>query len=268
MPTVCLVALASIAFSRATYHSIDTRAFPTFPSLLVAIHPSISSLQTIMSAEPSTSTSISNFASIFNAALETYQHKTKKDLASHPLLPSFQSCDSPEAVLAVLREQIPAFGQSQNDDDGFTKWVTPTVKVLYSFSDTLGQGVGLVNITIFPPEEPLLNIYFQAFPAANAIFAGIGVLLLVRIFHVFPPRPYFDMHGSQAANNTSASQDKLVELFNRIERFFGRLVIYTGIKPTTAMRAIIVDIMVEVLTILGIATKEVKRGRMSELISH
>ena len=32
------------------------------------------------------------------------------------------------------------------------------------------------------------------------------------------------------------------------------------------MRAIIVDIMVEVLTILGIATKEVKCGRMSELM--
>ena len=68
--------------------------------------------------------------------------------------------------------------------------------------------------------------------------------------------------------NTSASQDKLVELFNRIERFFGRLEIYIGIIPTTAMRAIIVDIMVEVLTILAIATKEVKRGRMSELMSH
>jgi len=41
-------------------------------------------------------------------------------------------------------------------------------------------------------------------------------------------------------------------------------VIYTGITPTTAMTDIIVDIMVEVLTILAIATKEVKRGRLSE----
>ena len=31
-----------------------------------------------------------------------------------------------------------------------------------------------------------------------------------------------------------------------------------------AMTGIIVDIMVEVLTILGIATKEMKRGRLSE----
>jgi hypothetical protein len=110
-----------------------------------------------MSAGPSTSTSTgtsqSNFVSIFNAALETYKRKTKKDLAAHPLLPTLQSCDSPEAVLTVLREQIPVFSQSQDGDDGLTKWVTPTVNVLYAFSATLGQGVGLVNIKMFPRGE-------------------------------------------------------------------------------------------------------------------
>ena len=70
------------------------------------------------------------------------------------------------------------------------------------------------------------------------------------------------------AKDASASQDKIIELFNRIERFFGRLEIYTGITPTTAMRAIIIDIMVEVLSILAIATKEVSRGRFSELGLH
>ena len=106
-----------------------------------------------MPTAPSTSTSQSNFVSIFNAALESYKRKTKKDLASHPLLPSLQSCNSPEAVLAVLREQVPAFGQSQNRDDGLTKWVTPTVNVLYSFSEISGQGIGLVNTKIFRHEE-------------------------------------------------------------------------------------------------------------------
>jgi hypothetical protein len=98
---------------------------------------------------PYTSSSQSNFESIFNASLESYKRKTKKDLASHPLLPLLQSCESPEGVLAVLREQVPAFGQSQSCDDGLTKWVTPTVNVLYSFSGTIGQGVGLVNIKTF-----------------------------------------------------------------------------------------------------------------------
>jgi hypothetical protein len=110
---------------------------------------SLSSPPSIMSAGPSTSTSNSNFASIFNAALKSYKRKTKKDLTSHPLLPKLQSCDSPEAILTVLREQIPSFNQSQNGDDRLTKWVSPTVNVIYAFSATVGQGVGLVRIGIF-----------------------------------------------------------------------------------------------------------------------
>ena len=116
-------------------------------------HYSTLSLRAVMSTEPSTSTSHSKFVPLFNAALEAYKHKTKKDLASHPLLPSLQSCSSSEAVLTVLREQIPGFSESHNSDDGLTKWVTPTVDVLYAFSDTLGQGIGLVSTELFLYEE-------------------------------------------------------------------------------------------------------------------
>ena len=55
-------------------------------------------------------------------------------------------------------------------------------------------------------------------------------------------------------------------MLNRIERFFQRLEIYTGITPTTAMTDMVVEIMVEVLTILAIATKEMKGGQISELM--
>lgn len=102
-----------------------------------------------MSTVPSTSTSHSNFAFIFNAALEKYNRNTKQDLANHPLLPRFQSCHSAEDILTVLRERSLGFNQSHNSDDGFTNWVTPTVNVMYSFSTTLGGVVGLVNIAVF-----------------------------------------------------------------------------------------------------------------------
>ena len=54
-------------------------------------------------------------------------------------------------------------------------------------------------------------------------------------------------------------------LSNRIERFI-RLEIYNGVTLTTTLTDIIVDIRVEVLTILAIATKEVpvNRERLSE----
>ncbi len=108
-----------------------------------------------MSAAPSTSTSQSNFASIFNATLETYKRKTKQDLPFHPLFMNLESCNSPEAVLTVLREQAPAFNRSQNGDEGLTKWVTPTVNVLSSFSDTVGQGIGVVSVKFRHEESQL-----------------------------------------------------------------------------------------------------------------
>jgi hypothetical protein len=81
---------------------------------------------------------------------------------------------------------------------------------------------------------------------------------------VVPLHDLFKYPDSQATKDVRASRGKLIDLFYTIERFFQRLEIYTGITPTTAMTDIIVDIMVEVLTILAIATKEVKRGRLSE----
>jgi hypothetical protein len=104
---------------------------------------------------PSTSTSHPNFASIFNTALEAYKHKTKNDLTSHPLLPKLQSCDSPEEILVVLREQIPASSQHQNGDDRLFKWVIQAVNVLYSFPAALGD-FGPVNIWMSPREKFLL----------------------------------------------------------------------------------------------------------------
>ena len=46
--------------------------------------------------------------------------------------------------------------------------------------------------------------------------------------------------------------------------FFRRLDVYTGVPQTNEMMDILIQIMAEVLSILGIATKEIKQGRMSE----
>ena len=40
---------------------------------------------------------------------------------------------------------------------------------------------------------------------------------------------------------------------------------YTEVRPSEAMTDIIIKIMVEVLNILGIATKEIRQGRTSGL---
>jgi hypothetical protein len=109
--------------------------------------------------------------------------------------------------------------------------------------------------------HPLISI-FQAFSPAKVIFAGVGVLLSVRILRWTFVRAI--VIPSQAAMDVRASQDNLIDIFKRMETFFQRLEIYTRVSPPPEMIDIIVKIMVEVVSILGIATKEMKQGRMSE----
>ena len=71
----------------------------------------------------------------------------------------------------------------------------------------------------------------------------------------------------QAAKDVEASQDALIDLFERIENFFKRLETYTSVPPTKAMTDIIVKIMIEVLNIFAIATKEMGQGRASAFVS-
>ena len=71
------------------------------------------------------------------------------------------------------------------------------------------------------------------------------------------------MYIRKTAQGVAASKDILAELFGRIGYFFVRLETYTDVSPTTAMSDIITQILVEVLKIFGIATKEIKRGTTS-----
>jgi hypothetical protein len=50
-----------------------------------------------------------------------------------------------------------------------------------------------------------------------------------------------------------------------MEFFFLRLEIYTEVPPTNEMKEIIIRIMVEVLSILAIVTKDINQCRMSGL---
>jgi hypothetical protein len=65
------------------------------------------------------------------------------------------------------------------------------------------------------------------------------------------------------AKDVRASYDALVDIFECIENFLRRLKIYTEIPPTSAMTAMVIKIMVEVLSVLALATKQINQGRFS-----
>ena len=74
----------------------------------------------------------------------------------------------------------------------------------------------------------------------------------------------FNAYTPQAARDVRSSADTLIDIFERIENVFRRLEVYTEVPPTLEMMDMMVKIMVEILSILGIATKEIKQGRTSE----
>ena len=99
-----------------------------------------------MSHAQPTASSSSNFQLIINNALDKYKKRTKNDLLAHPLAAQLQSCDSPNAILAVLQQQVHGLDQSRSGDERWSRWLDPTVNVLYALSSTLAAGVGLVRL--------------------------------------------------------------------------------------------------------------------------
>src|SRR5579863_1126771 len=70
----------------------------------------------------------------------------------------------------------------------------------------------------------------------------------------------------QAASGVSSSYDAFLELFECLGNFLKRLEIYANIPPTPIMTNILVQIMVELLSVLALATKQIRQGRFSKHI--
>jgi hypothetical protein len=58
--------------------------------------------------------------------------------------------------------------------------------------------------------------------------------------------------------------DALLELFECLGSFLKRLEIYTTIPPNTIMTEVIVKIMLELLSVLALASKQIIQGRLSK----
>ena len=115
-----------------------------------------------------------------------------------------------------------------------------------------------------PAQGPIF-VFVQVYPPAGVIFAGIGVLLSVSIFLIPSFRRPEHQH-SKATKAVSSSQDAFVDVFERIENFFRRLETYVQVPPTPGMTDMIIKIMIEVLSILAIATKEFHQENPKTLI--
>jgi hypothetical protein len=62
----------------------------------------------------------------------------------------------------------------------------------------------------------------------------------------------------------TSSYDALLELFECLGNFLKRLEIYTTIPSTPILTEVIIKIMVELLSVLALASKQIKQGRFSK----
>ena len=110
------------------------------------------------------------------------------------------------------------------------------------------------------------NVFLQPFSPANAIFAGLAILLGVCVLSGFIREDFCDICDlDQAIKDISTSYDALVDLFQPFEFFLRRLDIYTKIPSTSAISEIIVKILIELLSTISLAIQQAKQGRLSKL---
>jgi hypothetical protein len=132
-------------------------------------------------ATQTTDSSTSNVTTIFEAASQEYQTLTKQDLGTHPFAAALEGYNTPDAILGVFRKQAQAFDKVRKGEDKLMAWLTPIVNILFTFSPTLGEGIGLVSlhfIYFFAIPQPSI---LQPFSPAKTIFTGIAVLLGVSL---------------------------------------------------------------------------------------
>ncbi|SRR5216683_2255577 len=87
----------------------------------------------------------SNFTLIFNIAVDEYKKVTKEDLHTHPFSKTIDACNTPNTILNVFRGLAQALSRARKGDDKLTRWLDPTVQVLFTLSSTLKEGIGLVS---------------------------------------------------------------------------------------------------------------------------
>ena len=68
-------------------------------------------------------------------------------------------------------------------------------------------------------------------------------------------------------DSVKASYDALVEIFECVEGFVRRLMIYTKIeKPDPVLTKVLIKIMAELISILALATKQMNQGLFSRSV--
>ena len=213
-------------------------------------------------SESSTTIPSSNFKVIFDVALANYREHTGVDLSQYPLAEKLQNCQSPDAILEILQEKAKEFEEFRNGNHKLINCLRPVVQVLHVFSGVLDNHVARFHLS-------KSDHFLTSFPRLGAIPTNKCHILWRRSSPLRMYLPFFITSSSesclpfQTAISVGTSYDTLTELFECVANFIGRLRIYSEIPFEPTMSGLIVRILAEVLSVLSLATKQIRLGRFS-----
>ena len=153
IPTSTSSQVTNVSMSRSTPHnsifsrpmSMSSQATSIHTSSLTSCHNVHPFPAPIGSLVPSVSTS--NFTRIFQGACDEYQRLTGHNLYTHPFSAEIQSCNSADSIFVVLRKQTQTLIKRRKGHEKLLKYLNPIVNILFTCSEVLGEGVGLVNLS-------------------------------------------------------------------------------------------------------------------------
>ncbi|EMD37969.1 hypothetical protein CERSUDRAFT_93496 [Gelatoporia subvermispora B] len=172
--------------------------------------------------------------SIFLAALEKYKQRTNKDPTKGPFIDQLEKCKTPSEVMEILEKPINDFIDCQNNGNskaGLMRLLNQMVDVLLALhlSETVGEGIS----TVWEPRK--------------AVIGAVVVLL-------------------ETIRDVREGYKMLMDLLEDVSSFIIHLKVYCTSTIFTEMRGILVKTLVEVMSILGLATEQIREGHFKRYI--
>ncbi|KAF7360666.1 hypothetical protein MVEN_00798300 [Mycena venus] len=176
------------------------------------------------------------FASLWVDAFDIYKHRTGIDLcdlSSDLALHCLHSCDSEDSVLDALEKTAAEFGGYR---EGSPKWrkfrqkLQPVITAVTIFIDAAGEGAASKSV-----------------PGGKSVFVAVGILL-------------------KATRGVSEKFDALVDLLESLGLFLRQLKIRSDVPFGNESKIVVVEILVEILKTLALATQMMKKNRIQHFV--
>ncbi|KAJ7059443.1 hypothetical protein C8F01DRAFT_1295268 [Mycena amicta] len=164
--------------------------------------------------------------------LELWQDATKKYEDNTKIkfaTHALAACTHPDAVLDALDRDLQEFKDYRDKKERLRKWLKPMLHLIGSLSEAAGEAAGM------------------HVPYAKAGFVALGVLV-------------------QAAKNVSARYDSIIDLCELLHSFLERLRVYLSVHLPENMQEVVVRILAHLLSVFGLATKEIKHNRFGSYL--